>query len=57
MAQKKIESKKQKLAKQLLKNKGIDFDSWIEDQCQKVIDDNVELLITSLQTTKELEEY
>ena len=26
MAQKKIESKKQKLAKQLLKNKGIDFD-------------------------------
>ena len=56
MAQKKIESKKQKLAKQLLKNKGIDFDSWIEDQCQKVIDDNVDLLITSLQTTKELEE-
>lgn len=56
MAQKKGESKKQKLAKQLLKNKGIDFDSWLEKQCEKVIEENVELLITSLQTTKELEE-
>lgn len=56
MAQKKVESRKQKLARQVLKNKGIDFDSWLEEQCEKVIDENVELLITSLQTTKELED-
>lgn len=48
--------KKEKLARQILENKGIDFDTWLEEQFQNLADDNVELLITSLQTTKELEE-
>ncbi|MBM7835613.1 hypothetical protein [Clostridium sardiniense] len=58
MAQKKVkeEKNKQKLAKQILENKGINFDEWQEKQYQKVIDENVELLINSLVTSKELGE-
>lgn len=58
MAQKKgkEENQKQKLAKQILENKGINFDEWQEKQYQKVIDENVELLINSLVTSKELGE-
>ncbi|MBY0757175.1 hypothetical protein K5V21_17225 [Clostridium sardiniense] len=52
----KEENQKQKLAKQILENKGINFDEWQEKQYQKVIDENVELLINSLVTSKELGE-
>lgn len=52
----KEENRKQKLAKQILENKGINFYDWQEKQYQKVIDENVELLINSLQTSKELDD-
>ncbi|WWU63280.1 hypothetical protein QJR26_09575 [Clostridium baratii] len=48
--------KKEKLARQILENKGIDFDTWLEEQFQNVADDNIELLVNSLKTSKELEE-
>lgn len=53
---KKETSKKEKLAKQILENQGINFDDWKEEQYQKVIDESVDLLISSLKTSKELEE-
>ncbi|WP_338631275.1 hypothetical protein [Clostridium baratii] len=48
--------KKEKLARQILENKGIDFDTWLEEQFQNVADDNIELIVNSLKTSKELEE-
>jgi len=51
----KEESQKQKLAKKILENKGIDFEVWLEEQYQNIIDENVDLLISSLETLTELE--
>ncbi|MDU2674221.1 MAG: hypothetical protein E7C50_00385 [Clostridium sp.] len=51
----KDESKKAKLAKKILENKGISFDVWIEEQYQNIIDENVDLLISSLEISTELE--
>ncbi|CAM2078510.1 MAG: hypothetical protein NSGCLCUN01_02706 [uncultured Clostridium sp.] len=51
----KEESKKKKLAKKILENKGIDFETWLEEQYQNIIDENVDLLISSLEVSMELE--
>ena len=51
----KEESKKKKLAKKILENKGIDFEEWLEEQYQNIIDENVDLLISSLEVSMELE--
>lgn len=51
----KDESKKAKLAKKILENKGISFDVWLEEQYQNIIDENVDLLISSLEISTELE--
>jgi len=51
----KEESKKKKLAKKILENKGIDFEAWLEEQYQNIIDENVDLLISSLEVSMELE--
>ena len=52
----KAKSKNEKLARQILENKGIEFDDWLEKQYQNIIDENIELLISSLLTAKELGE-
>lgn len=52
----KAKSKNEKLARQILENKGIKFDDWLEEQYQNIIDENIELLISSLLTAKELGE-
>lgn len=52
----KAKSKNEKLARQILENKGIEFDDWLEEQYQNIIDENIELLISSLLTAKELGE-
>lgn len=52
----KFKSKNEKLARQILENKGIKFDDWLEEQYQNIIDENIELLISSLLTAKELGE-
>nr|WP_209013994.1 hypothetical protein [Clostridium perfringens] len=52
----KAKSKNEKLARQILENKGIKFDDWLEEQYQNIIDENIEMLISSLLTAKELGE-
>ena len=51
----KEESKKKKLAKKILENKGIALEAWLEEQYQNIIDENIDLLISSLEVSMELE--
>ncbi|XZJ60919.1 hypothetical protein ACSXEL_04440 [Clostridium perfringens] len=52
----KVKSKNEKLARQILENKGIKFEDWLEEKYQDVINENIELIISSLLTAKELGE-
>lgn len=52
----KFKSKNEKLARQILENKGIKFEDWLEEKYQDLISENIELIINSLLTTKELGE-
>ncbi|MBU5228132.1 hypothetical protein KQI36_15985 [Clostridium senegalense] len=49
MAKKKVNNESKELAKTILNVKGIDYDEWLEEKHKEIINENVSLLIESLQ--------